>query len=191
MGRGETAAGLFGARAGFGLEFHLGQDPALLCVDVFAGGLRVDARDNAFYPPLLVKKLGAELGRFRTPAAPPPGFTSPAESFRRSERCRYGEDAGTGTDAALARCAFLEWGERTDEVTAFAFPDGERVHLACRVRADGGAAWGTGARRGPTVASVRRTALVGTLERALAVAEREWSVRLAAGRRAGARPDRA
>ncbi|NUW31706.1 hypothetical protein HTZ77_09730 [Nonomuraea sp. SMC257] len=174
---------LFGARTGFGLEFHVERDSGLLCVDVFVGGLQVNTWDNAFYPPLLVKKLKDELGRFRAPAAPPVGFTSPSESFRVAESWMY-DDAGAGASpgagAELARCAFLEWGECTDEVTAFAFPDEDRVHLACRVRDGGGPAWGTEARRGPTVASVSRTSLVETLEGGLALAEREWSARLAA-----------
>ncbi|MDG5806384.1 hypothetical protein P9869_27730 [Streptomyces ossamyceticus] len=33
---------LFGARTGFGLEFHVERDPGLLCVDVFVGGLHVN-----------------------------------------------------------------------------------------------------------------------------------------------------
>ncbi|MFC3980526.1 hypothetical protein [Streptosporangium jomthongense] len=171
---------LLGSRAGFGLEFHIERDPGLLCVDVFVGGLHVNTWDNAFYPPLLVKKLRDELGRFRTPAARPVGFTSPSESFLIAENGLYG-DAGTDAEAALARCVFLEWGECTDEVTAFAFPDGDRVHLACRVRDGGSPAWGTEARHEPTVVSVSRTALVETLEGGLAVAEHEWSVRLTTG----------
>lgn len=170
---------LFGSRTEFGLEFHVERDPALLCVDVFIRGLHVNTWDNAFYPPLLVKKLKDELGRFRTPTAPPAGFTSPSESFRVAES-RMHDETGTAPGEALARCAFLEWGECTDEVTAFAFPDGDRVHLACRVREDGGAAWGTEPRHEPTVASVPRTALVETLEQALALAEHEWSTRLGA-----------
>jgi hypothetical protein len=121
------------------------------------------------------------------------GFTSPSESFRIAESWMY-DDAGTGTSsgagAALARCVFLEWGECTDGVTAFAFPDGDRVHLVCRVREGGGAAWGTEARRAPTVASVSRTSLVETLEGGLVVAEREWSARLAAVRARGPAPSR-
>ncbi|WP_354637351.1 hypothetical protein [Kitasatospora camelliae] len=177
---------LFGSRTGFGLEFHVEQDPGLLCVDVFVGGLHVNTWDNAFYPPLLVKKLKDELSRFRTPTAPPVGFTSPSESFRTAESWLYDmyDAAATGTapgaEAALARCVFLEWGECTDEVTAFAFPDGDRVHLACRVRDGGGAAWGTEARQEPPVVSVSRTVLVETLEHGLAIAEHEWSARLAA-----------
>ncbi|MFB7476247.1 hypothetical protein [Kitasatospora sp. NPDC056184] len=170
---------LVGSRAGFGLEFHVERDPGLLCVDVFVGGLHVNTWDNAFYPPLLVKKLTDELGRFRAPAAPPEGFTSPAESFRAAEHRLY-DDTFTAPGEALARCTFLEWGECTDGVTAFAFPGGELVHLACRVREGGGPAWGTEARDEPTVASVSRAALVATLEGGLAVAEREWAVRLAA-----------
>ncbi|MDN3028585.1 hypothetical protein [Streptomyces sp. S.PB5] len=174
---------LFGSRTGFGLEFHVEQDPSLLCVDIFVGGLHVNARDNAFYPPLLVKKFKDEIGRFHVPTAPPEGFTSPSESFRIAESWMY-DDVGTGTslgtEEALARCEFLEWGECTDEVTAIAFPEGDRVHLACRVREGGGPAWGTE----PTVVSVNRTVLVETLERGLVIAEREWSARLAAGREA-------
>ncbi|MER6365492.1 hypothetical protein [Kitasatospora sp. NPDC001527] len=174
---------LVGSRTGFGLEFPIEQDPGLLCVDVFVGGLHVNTWDNAFYPPLLVKKLKDELGRFRTPAALPTGFTSPSESFLTAERWMYdGSRTGTssGTEEALARCAFLEWGECTDEVTAFAFPDGDRLHLVCRVRDGGGPAWGTEARHEPTVASVSRPAVLDTLERGLALAEHEWSTRLTA-----------
>ncbi|MFJ3793226.1 hypothetical protein [Kitasatospora sp. NPDC090091] len=174
---------LFGSRTGFGLEFHVEQDPGLLCVDVFVGRLHVNARDNAFYPPLLVKKLKDELGRFRAPTAPPAGYTSPSESFRVAESWMH-DDAGSepesGAGEVLARCVFLDWGECTDDVMAFAFPEGDRVHLACRVREGGGAAPGTEARDEPAVASLGRTVLVETLERALVVAEREWSVRLAA-----------
>lgn len=158
---------VFGSRTGFGLEFHVERDPGLLCVDVFVGGLHVNTWDNAFYPPLLVKKLKDELGRFRTPTAPPVGFTSPSEAFRIAESWMYDDartGASSGAEAALARCVFLEWGECTDEVTAFAFPDGDRIHLACRVRGGGGPAWGTEARREPTVVSVSRTVLVETLE---------------------------
>ncbi|MFJ5231411.1 hypothetical protein ACIQBJ_16115 [Kitasatospora sp. NPDC088391] len=176
---------LFGSRGGFGLEFRFDQDPGLLCVDVFVGGLRVNARDNAFYPPLLVKKLGDEAGRHREPAAPPDGFTTPAESYRRAEQGLY-DEAGPGDRAEPARCAFLEWGECTDDVLAFAFPDGDRLHLACRLRADGGPAWGTGPRHGPTVATVDRAAFVATLDRARAAAAGEWSARLTA--RLAARP---
>ncbi|WP_449350343.1 hypothetical protein [Streptomyces shaanxiensis] len=174
---------LFGSRAGFGLEFHVERDPGLLCVDVFVGGLQVNTWDNAFYPPLLVKKLKDELGRLRTPSPPPAGFTSPAEAFRIAEGWMY-DDTRTptfsGDEEDLARCEFLEWGECTDQVTAFAFPDGDMVHLACRVREVGGPDSGTELRGEPTVASVSRTALVETLERGLATAEREWAVRLAA-----------
>ena len=79
--------------------------------------------------------------------------------------------------AALARYAFLEWGECTDGVTAFAFPDGDQVHLACRLREEGGVTRGAEARHEPTVVSVSRAGLVDTLERGLAVAEREWAAR--------------
>ncbi|MFD8598296.1 hypothetical protein ACFV1L_25155 [Kitasatospora sp. NPDC059646] len=174
---------LVGSRDGFGLEFHGGRDPGLLCVDVFVGGLWVDARDNAFYPPLLVKKLKDELVRFRVPTAAPAGFTSPVEALRVAERARY-DEAGLGADDGaaeeLARWVFLEWGECTDDAAVFAFPDGESVHLACRTFEGGGAAWGTEPRQEPTVVSVRRAEFVETLERGVAVAEREWSVRLAA-----------
>ncbi|WP_345695354.1 hypothetical protein [Kitasatospora terrestris] len=170
---------LVGSRTGFGLEFHVDRDPGLLCVDVHVGGLRVNTWDNAFYPPLLVKKLTDELGRFRAPTAPPPGFTAPLAAFRRAEHAMYGE-VGAGNDEAFARCVFLAWGECTDEVLAFAFPDGDAVHLACRVRDGGGPAWGTEAWDEPTAVTVSRAALVGTLERGLAVAEREWTARLAA-----------
>ncbi|GAA1393220.1 hypothetical protein GCM10009639_26040 [Kitasatospora putterlickiae] len=165
---------MVGSRAGFGLEFHVERDASLLCVDVFVGGLHVNTWDNAFYPPLLVKKLKDELARFRAPAAPPEGFTSPFESFLLAESWMYDDER---CRAELPRCAFLEWGECTDEVTAFAFPDGDRVHLACRVRDGGGVAWGTEPRQEPTVVTVNRADLVGTLEHALAVAEREWSAR--------------
>ncbi|MGW4895331.1 hypothetical protein ACWEQL_24130 [Kitasatospora sp. NPDC004240] len=165
-----------GSRAGFGLEFHVEQDPGLLCVDVFVGGLHVNALDNAFYPPLLVKKLKDELGRFRTPTAPPAGFTSASEAFRLAEDWMCG-DAGTGTapgaGEGLAGYRFLDWGECTDDVLAFAFPDGERVRLACRVHGDAGP-------QASTVVPVSRSSLVRTLEHGLVVAEREWSARLAA-----------
>ncbi|MFI5531313.1 hypothetical protein ACIA8O_22555 [Kitasatospora sp. NPDC051853] len=162
---------LIGTRDGFGLEFHLERDRQLLCVDVFVGGLHVNAWDDAFYPPLLVKKLEGELRRFGAPPEPPPeGFTSAPESFRAAERWMHeGEGEGDG----FARYEFLEWGECTDQVTAFAFPDGESVHLAARVREVGG---GEGE---PVVVSVGRGELVETLERGLAVAGREWAARLA------------
>ncbi|MEU9173833.1 hypothetical protein AB0D34_39760 [Streptomyces sp. NPDC048420] len=176
---------LFGSRTGFGLEFHVEDDPQLLCVDIFVGGLHVNTWDNVFYPPLLVKKLKDELSRFRTPTAPSAGFVSPLEAFRVAEDWMCG-DAGTGTaseaGAEFARCEFLEWGECTDQLLAFAFPDGDRVHLVCRVRDGGGPAWGTEARHEPTVVSVSRTVLVETLEHGLAIAERVWSARLAAVR---------
>lgn len=166
---------LFGSRTGFGLEFHVERDPSLLCVDIFVGGLHVDTWDNAFYPPLLVKKLGDELARFREPRPPADGFTTPAESYLAAE-----EQARTGPEGELARCEFLEWGECTDQVMAFAFPDGDVVHIACRVRDGGGPAWGTGARDAPTVATVSRADLVEALEGALDLASREWAVRLTA-----------
>ena len=174
---------LFGSRAGFALEFHVEQDPGLLCVDIFVGGVQVNTWDNAFYPPLLVKKLKDELGRFRAPAARPAGFTSPAESFRAAQTWMYDEArtaTSSGAEEALVRCEFLEWGECTDQVIAFAFPDGDLVHLACRVGERGGPAQGTADRSEPTLVSMRRTALVETLEGGLALAEREWSARLAA-----------
>ncbi|MBE4740343.1 hypothetical protein SAMN04487980_106211 [Streptomyces sp. cf124] len=173
---------LCGSRAGFGLEFHVERDPGLLCVDVFVGGLHVNTWDNAFYPPLLVKKLKDEPARFRAPAPPPEGFTTASESFRVAESWMYDEaPAGSAfpsaAGAALARYAFLEWGECTDGVTAFAFPDGDQVHLACRLREEGGVTRGAEARHEPTVVSVSRAGLVDTLERGLAVAEREWAAR--------------
>ncbi|MEU1184918.1 hypothetical protein ABZ464_46350 [Streptomyces sp. NPDC005820] len=166
---------LFGSRAGFGLEFHVERDPSLLCVDVFVGGLHVNAWDNAFYGPLLVKKLKDELDRFRAPTAPPVSFGSPFEAFRLAEDWML-DDAGTGTaseaGAELARCRFLDWGECTDRVLAFAFPDGDTIHLACRVHGDEGP-------QASTVVSVSRTLFVETLERGLVIAERELSARLA------------
>ncbi|WP_405860769.1 hypothetical protein OG407_23020 [Streptomyces sp. NBC_01515] len=143
---------LFGTRAGFGLEFHLERDAHLLCVDVFVGGLHVNTWDNAFYPPLLVKELTDELRRFRTPGARPAGFA----------------------------CDFLEWGECTNDVWAYAFPDGDWIHLACRLHGDRGTAAGT-----ESVATVTRAAFVETLEQGLAVAEREWEVRRARLNRGG------
>ncbi|WP_258193700.1 hypothetical protein [Streptomyces sp. MA5143a] len=141
--------------------------------------------DNAFYPPLLVKKLKDELSRLRTPTARPAGFTSPLKAFRLVEDW-WSDDAGSATASAagaeLERYHFLDWGECTDEVLAFAFPDGDQVHLACRMREGGGVAWGTEARCEPTVVSVSRTVLVEALEGALVIAEREWSARLAAGK---------
>ncbi|ANZ38598.1 hypothetical protein BBK82_23590 [Lentzea guizhouensis] len=161
---------MFGSRTEFGLEFHVERDPGLLCVDVFVGGLHVNGWDNAFYPPLLVKKLKDELGRFRVPAAPPVGFVSPVEAFRLAEEWTSDD---TGPGAEFGRCEFLEWGECTDDVLAFAFPDGDRVHLACRTR-------GVGGPPASAVVSMSRLSLVETLEQGLAVAEREWAARLAA-----------
>ncbi|MFJ6984474.1 MULTISPECIES: hypothetical protein [unclassified Streptomyces] len=162
---------VFGERGGFGLEFHVERDPELLCVDVFVGGLHVNAWDDAFYPPLLVKKLRDEAGRFREPAGPVEGFVSVGEAFRLAEGEWEGGASGAG-GAEFAACRFLDWGECTDGVLAFAFPDGERVHLACRVHGDDGP--------GPSAAvTVRRTELLATLEQGLAVAGREWSARLA------------
>jgi hypothetical protein len=165
------------------LEFHVELDPQLLCVDIFVGGLHVNTWDNAFYPPLLVKKLKDELSRFRPPTGPPAGFVSPLEAFRLAEdwMCdAAGTKTGSEAGAEFAKHEFLEWGECTDQLLAFAFPDGDRVHFVCRVRDGGGPAWGTEARHDPTVVSVSRTVLVETLEHGLAVAEREWSARLAA-----------
>ncbi|MFJ9430048.1 hypothetical protein ACIRQY_10300 [Streptomyces sp. NPDC101490] len=147
----------------------------------------MNAWDNAFYPPLLVKKLRDELGRLRTPTVPPVLFTSPSAFFRLAESW-MDDDAGAGltpeAETALARCEFLDWGECTHQVTALAFPEGDRVHLVCRVY-ESGAAGGVEAPREPTAVSVSRTAFAETLERGLAVAEREWSVRLAALRARG------
>ncbi len=169
---------LFGSRNGFGLEFHPERDRSLLCVDIFIGGLHVNTSDNAFYPPLLVKKLTDELRRFRTPRAPLEGFTTPVESFRVAEYWAY-DETGTesGPEAALAGCDFLDWGACTNDVVAFAFPDGDRLHLACRVRDGGGVAWRTEPRREPTAVSVSLASFVETLEQCLAAAEREWSDR--------------
>ncbi|MET9224630.1 hypothetical protein [Lentzea sp. NPDC003310] len=153
---------MFGSRTELGLDFHVEQDPGLLCVDIFLGGLHVNARDNAFYPPLLVKKLKDELHRFRTPTVPPPGFEAAFEA---------GQD--------FARYEFLEWGECTDDVLAFAFTEGDQVHLACRVHDEQEA-------HVPTTVSMSRASLVETLEQGLVVAEREWSARLAAMNRARA-----
>ncbi|WP_232519894.1 hypothetical protein [Actinosynnema pretiosum] len=174
---------VFGSRDGFGLEFHVERDPGLLCVDVFVAGLHVDAWDNAFYPPLLVKKLGDEIRRFREPAARPEGFTSAVEAFRLAEGW-MDEGAGAVEAEAGQRFAgfrFLDWGECTDPALAFAFPDGDLLHLACRVHDDDG----PGAL---AAAPVRRAEFVGTLERALVVAEREWAARHAALAQARARP---
>ncbi|MFJ2782960.1 MULTISPECIES: hypothetical protein [unclassified Streptomyces] len=173
---------LFGSRAGSGLEFHVERDPQLLCVDVFLGGLHVNTWDNAFYPPLLVRKLGDELGRLRAPTAPPVAFASPSAFFRLAER-RMRDDAGAGiapeVRAALARYEFLDWGECTNEVKAFAFPEGDHVHLACRMYEGSGVAGGAEDPREPTMVSVSRAVFVEMLERSLVVAEREWSARLA------------
>ncbi|MET8978255.1 hypothetical protein ABZX85_21835 [Streptomyces sp. NPDC004539] len=172
----EGGGRLFGSRDGFGLEFHVERDPGLLCVDVFVGGVHVNAWDNAFYPPLLVKKLGDELPRFRGAGAAPVGFSSPVEAFLVAESWAYdevGEEPEVGE--ALARWAFLDWGECTNDVRAFAFPDGEWLHLGCRLYEEGRPALGA-----PTVASVSRVSFVETLEQGLDVAEREWAVRLAA-----------
>ncbi|MGJ5893103.1 hypothetical protein DF268_04310 [Streptomyces sp. V2] len=168
---------LFGSRAGFGLEFHIERDPGLLCVDVHVGGLHVNARDNAFYPPLLVKKLKDELARFDTPAPTPTAFTSPADAFRLAEAWILDASRTAGAAEAgeqLAGYRFLDWGECTDGALTFAFPDGDRVHLACRVYGD----------EGPgafAAVPVSRPALVETLGRGLAVAEREWGVRRVGG----------
>jgi hypothetical protein len=171
---------LFGSRDGFGLEFHPEQDDYLLCVDIFIGGRRVDASDNAFYPPLLVMKLTNEIARFRTPVPPPELFTSPAEAFRIAEGWDYDPtrtEWPPGPEAALASWDFLEWGECTNDVMAYAYPDDDRIHLACRVRDGGGIAWGTEPRHEPTLVSLSRTAFLETLEQCLVVAEREWSAR--------------
>ncbi|PPK69897.1 hypothetical protein V5P93_006464 [Actinokineospora auranticolor] len=167
---------VFGSRAGFGVEFHVDRDPDLLCVDLFVGGIHVDARDNAFYPPLLVKKLKDELGRFRAPTARPADLTSsPLAAFRIAEDWTY-DDTKAGVELAAHR--FLEWGECTDDVLAFAFPDGDRIHLTCRVYGD----------EDPRASTVSRASLVETLEHSLVVAEREWSARLAIRLRANDTP---
>lgn len=171
---------LFGTREDFGLEFHPEQDSSLLCVDIYIGGLHVNASDNAFYPPLLVKKLTDELPRFRSPAPAPELFTTPAEAFRIAENWDYDPtrtERSPGPEAALACWDFLEWGECTNDVMAYAFPDGDRIHLACRVRESGGIAWGTEPQREPTFASMSRTTFLETLEQCQVVVEREWSAR--------------
>ncbi|MFJ9374306.1 hypothetical protein [Streptomyces sp. NPDC101455] len=71
-------------------------------------------------------------------------------------------------------------GECTNDVWAYAFPDGDWIHLACRLHGDRGTAAGT-----ESVATVTRTGFVETLERGLAVAEREWEVRRAPLNRGG------
>lgn len=163
----------FGSREGFALEFHIERAPSLLCVDVHVGGLHVNAWDNAFYPPLLVTCLKKDAERFRAPSGPPAGFTSPAEHFRAAEHWWV-----HGDDGDFERYSFLEWGECTFGVRAFAFPDGDRVHLGCRTR---DIEAGTEFEEGPSaVVTLDRAVFLETLEDALDVADREWQARRAA-----------
>ncbi|GLF99207.1 hypothetical protein [Streptomyces yaizuensis] len=166
---------LIGSRAGFGLDLATGLEGLLLHADVFVGGLLVNAADNAFYPPLLAHCLGGELRRHGSPSGRPTGFTTPAEAFRAAERWAFRDTGATEVPGdpgpELARYEFLEWGECTDGVTAYAFPDGDRVHLGCRLRAE------TGPPQPPVTVTLGRTLFVTTLERARVVAADMWAAR--------------
>ncbi|MFJ5264691.1 hypothetical protein ACIQAC_29955 [Streptomyces sp. NPDC088387] len=174
---------LFGSRATFGLEFHLEGDTSLLRVDIFVGGVHVNRWDNAFYTPLLIRCLGDELRRFRTLTVPPEWFGSPVEAFRMAEGW-WIDDTSIGDapvlEAELTRCEFLQWGECTNEVRAFAFPDGGEIHLGCRIREVSSDPSDPKVWDEPTVVSVNRKAMIETLAQGLAVAEREEAAKRAA-----------
>ncbi|BCY10639.1 hypothetical protein [Actinoplanes sp. L3-i22] len=110
----------FGDRATFAVEIGGVATPGLRVVDVWAAGRRLTVDDNAAYVPSLAFYMRADAQRVRAgdlPACPFPG-RSPEEIFGlvHADRTEFRE-----------RFWFLRWTEIVDNVSTYAYLDGDVV----------------------------------------------------------------
>jgi hypothetical protein len=110
----------FGDRATFGVEIGEIASPGLRVVDLWAAGTWLTGDDNATYVPSFSFYMRRDADRVRRGDIPPCPFPgrAPAEVFRllRADRTEFRE-----------RFWFLRWGETLDNVSAFAYLDGDLV----------------------------------------------------------------
>lgn len=108
----------FGDRPTFALEVGENVSANLRTVDLWAGGMRLTSDDNVVYLPSfrrMVRESAARVRRREVPLRPFPGL-SPAQIFRLLQ--------ADETDLR-EQFWFLRWGETVDNVSAYAFLDGD------------------------------------------------------------------
>ncbi|MBB2948888.1 hypothetical protein FB565_008674 [Actinoplanes lutulentus] len=105
-----------GDRATFAVEVGGVATPGMRVVDLWAAGRRLTVDDNAAYVPSLLLYMRIDAQR-EVAACPFPG-RSPTEVFRLLD-----EDE----TELRERFRFLQWTEIVDNVTAFAYRDGDLV----------------------------------------------------------------
>ncbi|MCG5446215.1 hypothetical protein NIE79_004783 [Micromonospora sp. NIE79] len=110
----------FGDRATFAVEVGEVESPTLRTIDVWAAGTHLTTDDNSAYLPSLrpaMRSTAARIRRRDVPACPYPG-RSPETVFRLLEQ--------DGTEFR-ERFWFLQWGEILDNVSRYAYLDGDLV----------------------------------------------------------------
>jgi len=110
----------FGDRATFSVELGKITSPSLRVVDLWAGGKWLTADDNTAYVPSILLYMRREAERVRrrdTRPCPFPGL-SPEEIFRRLEADQTG---------FRQQFWFMRWSEIVDNVSMYAYLDGDLV----------------------------------------------------------------
>jgi hypothetical protein len=110
----------FGDRATFCVEIGGIATPGLRVVDVWAAGTWLTTNDNAAYVPSYTGLMRCDVERVRRGDIPPCPFPgrAPEEVYRllRADQTGFGQ-----------RFWLLQWGETMDNVSAYAYLDGELV----------------------------------------------------------------
>jgi hypothetical protein len=110
----------FGDRTKFAVEVGEPRSPDLCVVDLWAGGKLLTTDDNVAYLPsfrLSLRATAAQVRRRDLPPCPYPGRT-PEEIYRLLH---------AGETERRERFWFLQWGETTDNISAYAYLAGDLV----------------------------------------------------------------
>lgn len=110
----------FGDRAVFAVEVGEVVSPGVRAVDLWAAGKHLTADDNLVFLPYFRRRLAEAVDQLRTRGLPPSPYPgrSPEEVFRRLHADENG---------LRERFWFLDWGETLDNVSGYAYLDGEFV----------------------------------------------------------------
>lgn len=110
----------FGDRGTFAVELGEVESPQLRIVDLWAAGTQLTTDDNSAFLPFFspaMRSTAAQVRRRDVQPCPFPG-RSPEDNFRRLERDKT---------EFRERFWFMQWGETVDNVSRYAYLDGDLV----------------------------------------------------------------